>query len=97
MFISDIIYFNKRKQAELGAYVIQVGAFSTKENANRLKLQVSQLGYDVYINNVESKGKTLYAVRVNRYKTKNRAEKIGKDIKTKIGVDYRVLYRPLVK
>ena len=70
---------------------------SIQKNANRLKLQVSQLGYDVYINNVESKGKTLYAVRVNRYKTKNRAEKIGKDIKTKIGVDYRVLYRPIIK
>ena len=92
--LAQVFDFNKKKQAELGAYVIQVGAFSTKENANRLKLQVSQLGHDVSINDVESNGKTLYAVRVNRFKTKNRAEKIGKDIKSKIGVDYRVLYRP---
>ena len=92
--LAQVFDFNKKKQAELGAYVIQVGAFSTIENANRLKLQVSQLGHDVSINNVESNGKTLYAVRVNRFKTKNRAEKIGKDIKSKIGVDYRVLYRP---
>ena len=46
---------------------------------------------------IDSNGKTLYAVRVNRFKAKNRAEKIGKDIKSKIGVDYRVLYRPINK
>ena len=57
-------------------------------------------GYDddgnvEYNNNVDSNGRTLYAVRVNRFKTKNRAENIGKDIRSKIGVDYRVLYRPI--
>ena len=74
---------------------MQIGAFSSKENAKRLKLQVSQLGHDVSINKVNSNGKTFYAVRVNRYKSKIRAEKIGKDIKAKLGVNYRILYRPL--
>ena len=92
--LSQVFEFNKKKRVDYGPYIVQVGAFSTIENARRLKLQVSQLGYDVSINDVESNGKTLYAVRVNRYKTKNRAENIGKDIKSKIGVDFRVLYRP---
>ena len=92
--LAQVFDFKKKRPSDLGAYVVQVGAFSTKENAKRLKLQVSQLGHDVSINNVESNGKILYAVRVNRFKTKNRAEKIGKDIKSKIGIDYRVLYRP---
>ena len=96
--LAQVFEFKKnRQQIDLGPYVIQVGAFSTKENAGRLKLQISQLGHDVSISNVESNGRTLYAVRVNRFKTKNRAEKIGKNIKSKIGVDYRVLYRPINK
>ena len=92
--LAQVFDFNKKRHADLGPYVIQMGAFSTKENAKRLKLQITQLGHDVSINNVESNGKILYAVRVNRFKTKNRAETIGRDIKSKIGVDYRVLYRP---
>ncbi len=93
--LAQVFEFKKRRQIDLGAYVIQMGAFSTIENAKRLKLQISQLGHDVSISNVDSNGRMLYAVRVNRFKTKNRAENIGKDIKSKIGVDYRVLYRPI--
>ena len=78
----------------MGPYVVQIGAFSSRENAKRLKLQVSQLGHDVSINKVESNNKTFFAVRVNRYKSKRKAEEIGKDIKSKLGVNYRVLYRP---
>ena len=91
--LSQVFSF-KKKSENLGPYVIQVGAFSSKENAKRLKLQVSQLGHDVSINKVDSNGKTFYAVRINRYKSKVKAEEIGKDIKSKLGVNYRVLYRP---
>ena len=84
----------KKRQTDLGPYVVQMGAFSTRENARRLKMQISHLGYDVSINNIESNGRKLYAVRVNRFKTKIKAEKIGRDIKSKIGVNYRVFYRP---
>ncbi len=92
--LAQVFGFNKNITV-LGPYVIQVGAFSTQANAKRLKLQISQLGHDVSINDVDSNGKRLYAVRVNRFKSKVRAEKIGKEIKSKIGVDYRVLYRPM--
>ena len=92
--LSQVFSF-KKKSENLGPYVVQIGAFSSKENAKRLKLQVSQLGHDVTINKVESNEKTFFAVRVNRYKSKRKAEEIGKDIKSKLGVSYRVLYRPL--
>ena len=92
--LAQVFDFNKKK-LDLGPYVIQIGAFGSRENARRLKLQVTQLGHDVTINNVESNGKILYAVRVNRFKSKKQAEKIGKDIKSKIGVEYRILYRPI--
>ncbi len=91
--LSQVFDF-KKKTKKNGPYVVQVGAFSSKENAKRLKLQVSQLGHDVSINKVDSNGKTFYAVRINRYSSKKRAEEIGKDMKSKLGVGYRVLYRP---
>ena len=91
--LSQVFSFNKKTKS-IGPYVVQIGAFSSEENANRLKLQVSQLGHDVSINKVESNGKIFYAVRISRYKSKRRAEEIGKDIKSKLGVSYRVLYRP---
>ena len=91
--LSQVFSFNKKTKS-IGPYVVQIGAFSSEENAKRLKLQVSQLGHDVSINKVDSNGKIFYAVRINRYKSKRRAEEIGKDIKSKLGVNYRVLYRP---
>ncbi len=76
-------------------YVIQIGAFSSLKNANRLKLQVNQIGHEVQIVQVETKDRTLNAVRVVRYKSKTAAEKVGQNIKRKLGVDFRVLYRPI--
>jgi tetratricopeptide (TPR) repeat protein len=84
----------KKKKSNKGPYVVQIGAFSNKENATRLKLQVRQLGHDVSINKVDSNGKTFFAVRVNSYKSKKKAEDIGKSIKSKLGVSFRVFYRP---
>ena len=92
--LNQVFDFNK-KQSDLGPYVVQVGAFGNEKNAKRLELQVSQLGHDISINNIESNGKRLYAVRVNRFKSKKQAEEIGRDIKTKLGLEYRVLYRPI--
>ena len=91
--LSQVFSFSKKNES-LGPYVVQIGAFSSKENAKRLKLQVGQLGHDVSINKVDSKGKTFFAVRVNRYNSKRKAEEVGKDIKSKLGVNFRVLYRP---
>ena len=91
--LSQVFDFKKITKSS-GPYVVQIGAFSNMENANRLKLQVRQLGHDVSINKVDSNGKTFFAVRINRYKTKIKAEQIGKSIKSKLGVSYRVLYRP---
>ena len=91
--LSEVFDF-KKKKLKKGPYVVQIGAFSSKDNAKRLKLQVSQLGHDVSINKVDSNGKIFFAVRINSFKSKIKAEKIGKDIKSKLGVSYRILYRP---
>ena len=76
-------------------YIVQIGAFGSIQNANRLKLQVSQIGYEVEISPVQTNGKGLHAVRVVRYRSKSSAERVGESIKKKLGIDYRVLYRPV--
>ena len=91
--LSQVFSFSKKTKS-LGPYVVQIGAFSSEENAKRLKLQVSQFGHDVSINKVDSNGKTFFAVRINRYHSKRKAEEVGKDVRSKLGVSYRVLYRP---
>ena len=91
--LSQVFSFSKKTKS-LGPYVVQIGAFSSEENAKRLKLQVSQFGHDVSINKVDSNGKTFFAVRINRYQSKRKAEEVGKDVRSKLGVSYRVLYRP---
>ena len=75
-------------------YIIQVGAFGNISNAERMRLQISQIGYDVEISEVQINGRGLHAVRVVRYETKSEAEKVGRLVKKKLGIDYRVLYRP---
>lgn len=76
-------------------YVIQIGAFSSLTNANRLKLQANQIGHKVEIVQIQTNDRTLNAVRIIRYNSKTVAEKVGQNVKRKLGVDYRVLYRPV--
>ena len=64
------------------------------KNAKRLKLQANQIGHEVEIVQVDTNDRTLNAVRIVRYKSKTAAEKVGQIVKRKLGVDYRVLYRP---
>ena len=75
-------------------WVIQVGAFGKYENANRLKKQIQSNGYGAEVHAVNSNGKRLHAVRIVRYASKKDAEKIGKSLKKKFGLDFRVLNNP---
>lgn len=75
-------------------FLVQIGAFSAEKNAQRLKLQVSQIGYNVVVSPIETNGRLFHAVRVVGFPSKKSADKAGMSIKKKLGIDYRVLYRP---
>ena len=75
-------------------WVIQIGAFGRYENANRLKNQFQNNGYDAEIHPVYSNGNRLHAVRIVRFESKNSANNIGKSIKNKFGIDYRIINNP---
>ena len=93
--VNNIQPEKKKHNLKAAPYVIQIGAFNSIKNANRLKLQANQIGHEVEIIKVETNDRTLNAVRIVRYQSKNAAEKVGQSVKRKLGVDYRVLYRPI--
>ena len=75
-------------------WVVQVGAFGKYENANRLKKQLQSSGFPTEIHRINSNGNRLHAVRIVRYKTKNQADKIGRSLKSKFGLDFRIINSP---
>ncbi len=54
-------------------YTIQVGAFSSKAEAEKLKRRLKKKGYTVFIN-TSKRGKILYRVRVGRFLKRSDAE-----------------------
>ena len=94
------IKINKRKTASLPKpiskpWVIQVGAFGKYLNATRLKKQLQGNGFAAEVQTVNSNGKRLHAVRIVRYEKRNQAENVGKKLKKKYGLDYRILNNPV--
>ncbi|RMG73610.1 MAG: hypothetical protein D6710_03125 [Nitrospirae bacterium] len=61
---------------EINYYSIQVGAFSKRSDAERLKKRLSSKGYTVFINSSKG-GKILYRVRVGRFIKRADAEKVA--------------------
>jgi len=54
-------------------YTVQVGAFSSPENARRLTDKLVQNGYPAYLEEVASPGKPSYRVRVGKFKLRKEA------------------------
>ena len=75
-------------------WVVQVGAFGKYENANRLKKQLQSSGFPTEVHRINSNGKRLHAVRIVRYETKSEADKIGRSLKSKFGLDFRIINNP---
>jgi len=88
----------KRKKSNIISkpkpWVVQVGAFGKYNNAQRLKKQLQGNGFPTEVHTINSNGKRLHAVRLVRYQEKIDAEKIGKKIKKKYGLDFRVIFNP---
>jgi len=75
-------------------WVVQVGAFGRYENANRLKKQLQSGGFPTEVHRINSNGKRLHAVRIVRYQNKSEADKIGRSLKSKFGLDFRIINSP---
>ncbi len=77
----------ENNQVNNGNYSLQIGAFSKKENAISRKKMLVNSGFNPRVDNVESNGTILYAVREGYYSDKDSAKKIAKQIKARLGMD----------
>ena len=75
-------------------WVVQVGAFGKYNNAKRLRTQLRNNGFIAEIHTIYSNGSRLHAVRIVRYEDQSDAEKIGRKLKKKFGLDFRVINNP---
>lgn len=62
-------------------YTIQVGSFSTRENASDLKRRLDTKYQDVRIESVQISGDSYYRVRVGRYSDRDDAEKTASKLR----------------
>ena len=56
------------------SFSVQVGAFSKRENAERLSGNLEKKGYSVFVEKSYEKDKLIYRVKVGRFDTKNGVE-----------------------
>ncbi|WP_022854580.1 SPOR domain-containing protein [Thermodesulfobacterium thermophilum] len=73
-------------QIKQGSFALQVGAFSQKESAEKLRTLAEKKGYKVTVKAIPSEGKTLYKVYVGRYASREEAEKAATKVASDLGV-----------
>ena len=61
-----------------GKWVVQVGTFGQKDNANRLVTKLGGGGFDAFVSPTTRDGKTLYRVRVGPAGTRDAAGEVAK-------------------
>ncbi|MBI4846536.1 MAG: SPOR domain-containing protein [Candidatus Omnitrophica bacterium] len=64
-------------------FTIQVGCFSSNQNAQKLYQELKTKGYEAYITPFESRGKTLYRVRVGEFVSRVAAEYTEKELRAR--------------
>jgi len=66
---------------EAGGFVVQIGTFSVRENADRLVRDISAKGFSAFVVPVSSNGHELYRVRVGPTRDRASAETLARELK----------------
>ena len=83
----------KQKQQAASKFTLQVGAYSTPENAEKQKSFFEKKGYTSEISNKVRDGKSFYVVWVGNYRNADDAKKARKTVKGKYKIDSMVIER----
>ena len=70
----------------VGIYSLQSGAYSVRENAEFQKTNLIIAGFSARVTELHRNNRVLFAVRIGYYNSKNDAERIGSQIKTKLDI-----------
>ncbi len=82
-----------RMDKSLATYTVQVGAFSTIQNAEQLKKRFEREKYICSIFTAVKDGKRLYKVWVGEFNTQEKAKKFALEIKRKFNLESMVISR----
>jgi DedD protein len=77
-----------------GSWAVQLGAFSTSEDANTLRGRLQAAGFVGYVDKLAAEGQTLWRVRAGPETDRVNADKLRDRIKDKLGVDGIVVTQP---
>lgn len=78
----------------MSAWVIQLGSFSSRENADSLVRRLQTNGFPGYVEQVKSDPDLVFKVRVGPELSRAQAETIQKNLKTRLKLDAIILRFP---
>ena len=78
----------------LGNWIVQVGSFSSEQNALRLRDRIRKQGFATQVEKVVVSGKTHFRVRVGPYLERDEAEQDREKLTAKLDLKGRVLSYP---
>ncbi|RKZ78105.1 MAG: hypothetical protein DRQ35_06485, partial [Gammaproteobacteria bacterium] len=76
------------------SWLIQLGSFSVKSNAQALHDKVSKSGLEPKIEKISSQNKVIYRVRIGPEDNKQRVDEIVGQLSTQFGIKAQVLLQP---
>ena len=82
------------RQVGLSAWVVQLGTFSSEENADQLRRRLMEAGFRAFVEPLTSNTQIAYRVRVGPELLRSEADKLQRDIKTAMQLDGIVLDYP---
>jgi DedD protein len=78
----------------MSAWVVQLGSFSSRENADSLVRRLQTNGFPGYVEQVKSGTESVFKVRVGPELSRAKAETIQKNLKTRLNLDAIILRFP---
>jgi len=84
----------KSKRVGLTAWVVQLGSFSSKENAESLNMKLRKADYPAFVEPIKQDGGTIYRVRVGPELLRSDAESLLEKLKSSMKLDGIVLRYP---
>ncbi len=78
----------------LTSWMVQVGSFSSRENASKIVGELRKAGYDTHLETAQVKNRKLFRVRVGPEIDRNNADRIAKEVSKKFFVNATVLRYP---
>ena len=79
--------------SESGGFAVQVGAFSTAENANKQKIFFQNIGESVDILNKVKSGRSFYLVWIGNFRSYEEARKFANELKARYKIEPIVVER----